>query len=111
MDLTKTMRIEVTTILTAAPVAGDRPQYLPAGCEWPLPDGKRIMYSFGSSEYCVCSECITNDDVVKYTADYYMTTTGRLRQVSRGDNCYWHCNARRRDDGRRNCGGKAGTRL
>jgi hypothetical protein len=111
MDLTKTMRIEVTTIFTTAPVAADRPGYLPDYCVWPVPDGARIIYSYGSSEHCVCSECITDDDVVQYTAAYYDHRTSSLRQVATRDNHYWNCTARRRDDGRHNCGAKAGTRL
>jgi hypothetical protein len=111
MELNTKMRIEVSTTLVTSAVAADRPAYLPAAAEWPVPDGLRIMYSFGSrSDHCVCSGCITDDDIVSYTADYYGESTTSLTQVAKADNLYWTCNTRRRRDGRPNCS-KAGSTL
>jgi hypothetical protein len=111
MNLVKGMTISVTTVAVATPTAADRPTYLPDYAEWPVADGQRIMYNYGSTEHCVCSDCVKDDDIVEYTAEYYGHRASSLRQVATYDNYYWTCSARRRDDGCRACGGKNGTRL
>jgi hypothetical protein len=97
MDLSKSMRIEVTTVTT---VAGSRPRYLPDGAEWPVTG--LVMYAFrdkygDATGYCVCSGCITDDD--KITAywerirrgESYLNCDVSLKTIGRGANHDWRC--------------------
>lgn len=102
MDLSPRMTIAVTTTVTAAPGAGDRPVDLPEGADWPVPDGARVIYRVGYSSEAVCSDCIVYPSYVKARQGHIGMP---LRQVEPRDNNNWYCTVPE------HVGFAAGTRL